>query len=216
MRWRRLRPRPRHSSPATRVRPASSSPPLRTDKAERTNKFQIGIPGFFHIKNTNAPGPETRSRCAFWEVSPGFNGLPVFFYRRLGRQFSETIEDLVGPEPLEAVQRLVQRGELLAGDAADLFHGFHVLLVQRIDDAADFLALRGQTDADRAAINARALMIEEAELDELLQVVGDVGAEVVAARAQLACGQLLVADVIEQQSLHRVDVGATAAVEFVL
>lgn len=59
-------------------------------------------------------------------------------------------------------------------------------------------------------------MIEEAELDELLQIVGDVGAEIVAARAQLARGQLLVADVVEQESLHRVDVRAAAAIEFVL
>ena len=81
---------------------------------------------------------------------------------------------------------------------------------------ADFLALRGQADADRAAIDARTLMIEEAELDELLEVVGDVGAEVVAARAQLARGQFLVADVIEQQRLHRIDVGAAAAIEFIL
>ena len=81
---------------------------------------------------------------------------------------------------------------------------------------ADFLALRGQADAHRAAIDARALMIEEAELDELLQIVGDVGAEVVAARAQFARGQFLVADVVEQQRLHRIDVGAAAAIEFIL
>ena len=81
---------------------------------------------------------------------------------------------------------------------------------------ADFLALRGQADAHRAAIDARALMIEEAELDELLQIVGDVGAEIVAARAQFARGQLLVADVVEQQRLHRIDVGAAAAIEFIL
>src|SRR5262245_39523024 len=137
-------------------------------------------------------------------------------YGRLGHHFSKTIEDLVGPEPLEAVQRLVQGRELLARDTADLFHGLDVLLVQRVDDLADFLTLRGQTDADRAAINARALVVEEAELDELLQVVGDVGAEVIAARAQLACGQLLVADIVEQQSLHRIDVGAAPTIEFVL
>ena len=51
-------------------------------------------------------------------------------------------------------------------------------------------------------------MIEEAHLDELLQIVGDVGAKIVAARAQLARGQLLVADVEEQQRLDGVDVGA--------
>src|ERR1700761_8249784 len=86
---------------------------------------------------------------------------------------SETIQDLVGPEPLEAMQRLVQGRELLVGNAADLLHRLDVLLIERIDDAADFLALRGQADADRAAIDARTLMIEEAEFDELLQIVGD-------------------------------------------
>src|ERR1700741_3958532 len=129
---------------------------------------------------------------------------------------SEPIEDLIGPEPLEAVQRLVQRRELLVRDAADLLHGLDVLLVQRIDDLADLLALGGQADAHRTAVNARALMIEEAELDQLLQIVGDVGAEIVTARAQFARGQFLVADVVEQQRLDRVDVGTAPTIEFVL
>src|SRR6202030_1850284 len=87
---------------------------------------------------------------------------------------------------------------------------------QRIDDAADFLALRGQANANRTAIDARTLMIEEAEFDQLLQIVGDVGAEIITARAQLARGQLLVANVIEQERLHRVDIGAATTIEFVL
>src|ERR1700733_7104241 len=109
---------------------------------------------------------------------------------------SEPIQDLVGPEPLEAVQRLVQGREFLVRDAADLLHGLDVLLIERIDDAADFLALRGEADADRAAIDAAALMIEEAEFDQLLQIIGDVRAEVITAGAQFAGGQFLVADVI--------------------
>src|SRR3954463_9949085 len=100
--------------------------------------------------------------------------------------FSEPIQDLVGPEPLEPMQRLVQRRELLVRDAADLLHGLDVLLIERVDDLADFLALRGQADADRTAIDARTLMVEEAEFDQLLEVIGDVGAEIIAARAQLA------------------------------
>ena len=67
---------------------------------------------------------------------------------------SEPIQDLVGPEALEPVQRLVQRRELLVRDAADLLHGLDVLLIERVDDLADFLALRGEADADRATINA--------------------------------------------------------------
>src|SRR6201994_657152 len=143
-------------------------------------------------------------------------GLPVFSLGRLGQRCLEAIQDLVGPEPLEAVQRLVQRRELLVRDAADLLDRLDVLLIERVDDAADLLTLRRQANADRATIDARALMIEEAELDQLLQIVGHVGAEIIAAGAQLAGGQLLVADVIEQQRLHRIDVRATAAVELVL
>ena len=58
--------------------------------------------------------------------------------------------------------------------------------------------------------------MEVAHLDQLLHVVGDVRAEIVAARAKFARRQLLVADVEEQQRLDGVDVGAAAAVELVL
>src|SRR6185312_4122381 len=128
----------------------------------------------------------------------------------------EPVENLIGPEPLEPMQGLVQRRELLVRDAADLLHRLDVLLVKRVDDATDLLPLRGQANAHRAAINARALMIEEAELDQLLEVVGDVGAKIVAARAQFARGQLLVADIVEQQRLHRIDIGAAATIELIL
>src|SRR5258708_29996764 len=49
--------------------------------------------------------------------------------------YSEPIQDLVGPEPLEPVQRLVQGSEFLVRDAADLLHGLDVLLIERVDDA---------------------------------------------------------------------------------
>src|SRR5262245_7633915 len=96
---------------------------------------------------------------------------------------SQTVEDLIRPEPLEAVQRLVQRRELVGIDPTNLLDGAHVLLIERIDDVAHLAALLGQLDAHRAAIDPRALMVEEAHLDELLEVIGDVGAEIVAARA---------------------------------
>ena len=123
---------------------------------------------------------------------------------------------MIGPEPLEPVQRLVEHAELIGVDAADLLDRAHVLLVERIDGVADFAALVGELDAHRAPIDARALMIEETHLDQLLEIVRDVGAEIVAAGAQLAGGELLVADIVQQQRLHRVDVGAALAVELVL
>ena len=44
-------------------------------------------------------------------------------------------------------------------------------------------------------------MIEETHLDELLEIVRNVRAEIVTARAQLAGSKLSVADIVEQQRL---------------
>ncbi len=114
------------------------------------------------------------------------------------------------------MQRLVEHAELVGIDAADLLHRAHVLMVQRVDGVAHLAALLGELDAHRAAVDARTLMIEKSRLDQFLEIVGDVGAEIVAAGAQLAGGQLLVADIVQKQRLHRIDVGAAAAVELVL
>src|SRR5258708_28518535 len=132
---------------------------------------------FFAAQTTKRTGPKNRTD-ALGEVS--LNSAAAGLFQNAGlaclavEKVSEPIQDLVGPEPLEPVQRLVQGRELLVPDAADLLHRLDVLLIQRVDDTADFLALRGQADAHRAAINARALTIEEAEFDQLLQIVGDV------------------------------------------
>src|SRR6516162_2153262 len=135
--------------------------------------------------------------------------------RQLKRR-SQPIKDLIGPEPLEALQRLVERRELVAIDAADLSHGGHVLLVERIDDVAHLAPLVGELDAHRAAVDPRALMIEVSHLHQLLEVVGHVGAEIIAPRAQLAGGEILLADIVQEQRLHRIDIGAALAVELVL
>src|SRR5438067_13370356 len=84
---------------------------------------------------------------------------------------SQPIENLIGPEPLEPVQRLVEPGELIARDAADLLHRAHMLFVERADGLAHFAALLGELDAHRAPVDSRALMVEETHLDELLEIV---------------------------------------------
>src|SRR5438105_895730 len=114
------------------------------------------------------------------------------------------------------MQRLVERRELVAIDAADLLDRSHVLLIERFDSVAHLASLVGQPDAHRTTINPRTLMVEKAHLNQLLQIVGDIGSEIIAARAQFAGGKFLVADVVQQQRLYRVDVGAAPAVELVL
>ena len=63
---------------------------------------------------------------------------------------------------------------------------------------------------------AGALLEDVAGLDELLEIVGDVRAQIVAARAELAGSHFGVADVEHQQGLDRVDVVPPHAVELVL
>src|SRR5215813_1396167 len=93
---------------------------------------------------------------------PFGRGFLVSSDQRTGR--SEPVQDLVGPEALEPVQRLVERAELLAADAADLLNGAHVLLIELLDDVAHVDALLGQLDAHRTTVDARALVVEEAHL----------------------------------------------------
>ena len=77
-------------------------------------------------------------------------------------------------------------------------------------------ALLGQPHPHRAAVDVALLVVHVAALDELLEVVGDVRALVVAAGLQLARRHLVVADVEQQQRLHRVDVDDAEPLELVL
>src|SRR5262245_15633332 len=60
---------------------------------------------------------------------------------------SEPIQDLIGPEALEPMQRLVQACELIGRDAADLLDRPHVLLIERTHGLAHVATLVGQLDA---------------------------------------------------------------------
>src|SRR5215813_11629449 len=98
-------------------------------------------------------------------------GLAAGAWQIAGFLGSEPVEDLVGPEPFEPLERLVEAGELVGRDASHLLDGADVLLVKQRDDVAHFAATLGELDAHRAPIDARALVVEEAHLNELLQIV---------------------------------------------
>src|SRR5258708_13993212 len=138
----------------------------------------------------------------------------AFFNTVLG--VSKTIENLIGPESFQRMQRLGEGRELFGADAADLLDRAHMLLIERIDDVTHLTTLFGELDAHRAAVDPRTLMVEEAHLDELLEIVGNIGAEVVAAGTELARGQLLFSGIVHQQCLHGIDIGAAAAIPFLL
>src|SRR5580692_11631556 len=113
---------------------------------------------------------------------------------------SETIFDLVGPVSLEAQKGGVHPHEVVAGDAADLFDRARMLLVDRGNDAVNLLASFGQADPNRATVDSRAGVMEEADLDQLLDVIGNMRTEIIAASAQFPGGQFLVADIVQEQS----------------
>jgi hypothetical protein len=58
-----------------------------------------------------------------------------------------------------------------------------MLLTESLDDVAHFPAFVGELDAHRAAVDEAALVIEKPRLDQLLEIVGDIGAKIVTPRA---------------------------------
>ena len=56
-------------------------------------------------------------------------------------------------------------------------------------------------------------MIDVSTVNQLLQVVGDIRAEIVTARRQLADRQVVVADVVQNQALNVVDVVDTSPLQ---
>jgi hypothetical protein len=88
-------------------------------------------------------GSRYRQRQGGEKICPGNAGARG----RQPKRRSQPIEDLIGPEPLQALQRLVERREFLASDSADLGHGGHVLLVKRIDDVTHLAPFVGELDA---------------------------------------------------------------------
>jgi hypothetical protein len=119
--------------------------------------------------------PPARDGQHCWQCCPLENlGKfdPANGERRSGR--SQPIQNLVSPETLKPVQRRVKRGQLIKTEAADLLDRAYVLLVERINGVAYLATFAGQLDAHRAPIEAGALVVEKANLGELLEVVGDV------------------------------------------
>ena len=115
------------------------------------------------------------------------------FLLRSKRLVSETIEDLVGPEALETLERLVDRLELAS--RCRLFDRTQLVVEEAIDDVGDPVQsfgqpTRGPSDGRRGSARDGRSRPRPAS-----EIVGDVRTEIVAAGAQLAGGQPGAADV---------------------
>src|ERR1700716_2743151 len=97
-------------------------------------------------------GNKDGAKKAGQKKRPGMNRASFFrlFFFSFGVS-SQAIENLVGPEALEPLQRLVQDLQVAGADAAHLFDGADVFLVELFDDLLHFPALFSQADAHRTA-----------------------------------------------------------------
>src|ERR1700730_2510783 len=86
---------------------------------ERWSALFVGVRNAFQAETGSLPRTQVRGRLFLKRFSP-----------------SQTIENLIGPEPLEPMQRLVEGRELVGADAADLLDRAHMLLIEPIDDVA--------------------------------------------------------------------------------
>src|SRR5262249_51625379 len=128
----------------------------------------------------------------------------------------EPVTDLIGPEPLKPDQGFVERLKIVVIDAADLLQGLQLPLIERADHLRDFLPLIGEADPHGTPIGIRALVVDVAGLNQLLEIVGDVRAKIVAAACELAGGKLGVANIVEEQGLDTVHIGTAQAFELIL
>src|SRR5271165_5856007 len=150
------------------------------------------------------------SRPATLTPSPkgtSWGAIPLLRKRKSGGELRRPLHQVAGadPEALEPAQ----------GDAGGLkvIHVHRRLrqhaempLMHRAQLVPQPSSLFGQMHVDRPAVVRRALLREIPVLDHLLDVVGDVRAEIAAAQGQLADGHFGVADIEEHHSLDIVDV----------
>src|SRR5690606_17131503 len=108
------------------------------------------------------------------------------------------VGDGIVPETVQALQGAVHLLELLGIDAADLLDRTDVTVIEARDDLGDLLPLRRQAHPHRTAVDTRTLVVDEAQIDQLLQIVRHVRAEIVTARAQFARRQFGRTDIEEQ------------------
>src|SRR5207342_3386225 len=73
-----------------------------------------------------------------------------------------------------------------------------------------------QPYAHRPAVGTGPLVVDITGLNQFLQVVGDVRAEIITAAGQFSRRKLGVADIVQEQRLHAVHVGTAQAFELIL
>src|SRR5215469_16597930 len=125
---------------------------------------------------------------------------------------SELEADLVDPETLETAQAHIRAFKVRHGDVAHRFERTEMTVEEHAQHVAHGLALAGQAHENGAPVDLGTFVMDIAALDELLEIVRHVGAQVVTARAQFARRQFLIADIEQEQRSHAVDLAFVAPI----
>src|SRR5271166_4584574 len=160
---------------------------------------------------TLSPGPKETSWGAIVllhgylaaDSQPGTPPSPEKSGGKLGRPLHQVAG--ADPEPLEPAEGDADGLKIVHVDRR-LRQQLEMTLKHHTHPVAQLRSLFGQTNADRTAVVQRALLHEIAVFDHLLDVVGDVRAEIAAAQRQFADGHLRVSDVEQHHPLDVVDV----------
>ena len=78
-----------------------------------------------------------------------------------------------------------------------------MFVVKGSDSVVDFSPFAGQADSHGTAVDSRSGMMQKASFDQLLNIVRDIRAEVIAAGAQFACSEFLIANIVKEAGLAR-------------
>src|SRR5271156_2284091 len=119
------------------------------------------------------------------------------------------------PEALELVEHVAELSEFL-GTEPGIDQMAPVAIEEIVKAQAKRCTLGRHLDPDRSTVVQRTLLHQISRLDHLLQVVRDVGAEVIPPQRQFADRELVAADTVEDQALDVVDVLDAQAIKFEL
>ena len=114
----------------------------------------------------------------------------------------KTESDLVGPEALQPLQRLVGFFHEITVDTANLLNRRKLPVEKRRQPVTHLKTVLRQRDPLGAPVDIGTLVLDVAFVDQLFEIVGNIRTEIVTARAQFARRQFGVANIVEKQRLH--------------
>lgn len=136
--------------------------------------------------------------------------IKAFFFRTASH--AAIVIDNGSPEPLQLAQRCNQNVELFHLEIVLFKHG-GLFFKKGMEMFVNFEALGGKFHADRAPVMGGTFLNQIIGFNHAFDVIGNIGAKVIAAGCQLAHRHLVMAKIVENKGLNVVDVLYAACVQ---